>query len=113
MGDNLNAQEYYLKAIELDPKLEAPYSNLVALILEGDIEIREKMDAVVGNSKSDDEKYDALKLERKELFEQCVPILKQLIQINNKNIEAIQTLMNIYVIIEDYEGAKEMKALME
>ena len=32
MGDNLNAQEYYLKAIELDSNLEAPYLNLVALI---------------------------------------------------------------------------------
>jgi tetratricopeptide (TPR) repeat protein len=112
MGENINAQEYYIKAIELDPKLEAPYLNLVALILEGDEEIREKMDAL-GNSRSDNARYDAFKLERKELFEQCVPILKQLIQINNKNTEAIQTLMNIYVIIEDYEGAKEMKALME
>ena len=112
MGDNLNAQEYYLKAIELDSNLEAPYLNLVALILEGEAEIIDKMNSL-GNSRSDNAKYDILKSEREDLYKKCIPILKQLIQINNKNSEAIRTLMNIYGTIGDNDGFKEMKSLME
>ena len=110
MGDNLNAQEYYLKAIELDSNLEAPYLNLVALILEGEAEIIDKMNSL-GNSRSDNAKYDILKSEREDLYKKCIPILKQLIQINNKNSEAIRTLMNIYGTIGDNDGFKEMKSL--
>ena len=112
MGDNLNAQEYYLKAIELDSNLEAPYLNLVALILEGEAEIIDKMNNL-GNSRSDNAKYDILKSEREDLYKKCIPILKQLIQINNKNSEAIRTLMNIYGTIGDNDGFKEMKSLLE
>ena len=112
MGDNKNAQQYYLKAIELDSKLEAPYLSLVALILEGESEIIDKMNSL-GNSRSDNAKYDVLKLEREDLYKKCIPILKELIQINNKNTEAIRTLMNIYGTIGDNEGFKEMKSLIE
>ena len=44
----------------------------------------------------------------------CVPILQKLIEIDPKsNIEAIQTLKNIYATIGDTSGFTEMKTLLE
>ena len=44
----------------------------------------------------------------------CVPILQKLIEIDSKsNIEAIQTLKNIYATVGDNEGVSKMKVLLE
>ena len=45
---------------------------------------------------------------------ECVPILRKLIEIDSKsNIDAIETLKNIYATVGDTEGFSEMKALLE
>ena len=54
--------------------------NLVALILEQEQEIVEQMNSL-GTSAADNAKYDALKTDREELYKECVPILKSLIEI--------------------------------
>ena len=54
----------------------------------------------LGTSRSDNLKYDELKEVRENLYKECVPILQDLISINN-NVEAIRTLMNIYGTIGD------------
>ncbi len=85
--------------------------NLVALILEGEERIVEEMNSL-GTSSADNAKYDALKLDREELYRECVPILKALTELGD-NEDAIKTLMNIYGTLGDNEGYKEMKALLE
>ena len=50
----------------------------------------------LGTSRADNLKYDELKELRENLYKECVPILKDLISINN-NIEAIRTLMKLQV----------------
>ena len=111
LGEKDVALEYYEKSIELDPSNENSYLNLVALILEGEQDIVNEMNSL-GTSRSDNLKYDQLKESRENLYKQCVPILKDLIAINN-NIEAIRTLMNIYGTIGDNTGYMEMKNLLE
>lgn len=111
-GDNVLAREYYEKAIEIDPSMENAYLNLVALILENESKIVEQMNSL-GNSRADNLKYDKLKKERETLYKECVPILKQLIALDDSNLEAVQTLRNIYGTIGDNEGFMEMKAIME
>lgn len=111
-GDNVLAREYYEKAIEIDPSMENAYLNLVALILENESKIVEQMNSL-GNSRADNLKYDKLKKERETLYKECVPILKQLIALDDSNLEAVQTLKNIYGTIGDNEGFMEMKAIME
>ena len=80
--------------LSLDPTNENSYLNLVALILEGEQDIVDQMNSL-GTSRSDNLKYDELKEVRENLYKECVPILQDLISINN-NVEAIRTLMNIY-----------------
>ncbi len=111
LGEKDAARGYYEKAIEIDPNYENAYLNLVALILEGEQTIVEQMNSL-GTSAADNAKYDALKLDREELYKECVPILRSLIGIG-ENENAIKTLMNIYGTLGDNEGYKEMKALLD
>ena len=110
LGDKNSAREYYEKAIDIDPNYQNAYLNLVALILEGEQQIVEEMNSL-GTSSKDNARYDTLKLEREKLYQECVPILKKLIDLE-KNEDAIKTLMNIYGTLGNNEGFKKMKALI-
>ena len=111
LGEKDIAISYYQTSIGLDPSNENSYLNLVALILDGEEDIVSKMNSL-GTSRADNLKYDELKESRENLYKQTVPILKDLIDINN-NIEAIRTLMNIYGTIGDNSGYMDMKNLLE
>ena len=110
LGDKKSARDYYERAIEIDPNYQNAYLNLVALILEGEQNIVEEMNSL-GTSRKDNARYDILKSEREDLYRECVPILKKLIEIE-KDEDAIKTLMNIYGTLGDNQGFKEMKALL-
>ena len=111
LGDSESARNFYEKAIEIDPTYESAYFNLTSLILSGESVIVDEMNSL-GTSRADNARYDTLKSERESLYMECVPFLKNLIEINN-NIEAIKTLMNIYGVIGDNEGYTKMKKLLE
>ena len=111
LGEKESARTYYEKSIELDPTNENSYLNLVAVILEAEQEIVNEMNSL-GTSKSDNLRYDELKITREELYKECVPILKDLIAISN-DIEAIRTLMNIYGTLGDNPGYMELKHLLD
>ena len=110
-GNSDEARSYYEKTIELDPQYESGYLNLVALILEGETSIVEEMNNL-GNSRVDNSRYDILKIERENVYRECVPILEKLIVLN-QDAEAVKTLMNIYGTLGDNEGFKKMKKLLE
>tara|TARA_B100001250_G_scaffold43775_1_gene34460 strand:+ start:3199 stop:4419 length:1221 start_codon:yes stop_codon:yes gene_type:complete len=110
-GNVQDARIYYEKAIEMNPSYESAYLNLVALILEEEPEIVDKMNSL-GTSRADNVKYDVLKKKREDLYRECVPILKKLIEIN-KDEEAIRTLMNIYGTLGNNEGFIEMKKMID
>jgi tetratricopeptide (TPR) repeat protein len=112
LGDKISARSYYEKAIKIDPNYKNAYLNLVALILEGEQKIVEQMNSL-GTSAADNAKYDSLKTQREDLYKECIPILKSLIQIGDNEEDAIKTLMNIYGTLGDNEGFKEMKALLD
>ena len=113
LGEKKDAENYYKKAIELDPKMQNAYLNLVSLILEQENTIVEEMNSL-GTSRAENKKYDQLKLKRESIYMDCIPILLKLIEIDSKsNIEAIETLKNIYATVGDTEGFAEMKELLE
>jgi tetratricopeptide (TPR) repeat protein len=110
-GNKEDASKYYRKTIELDPKFQSGYLNLVTLILQGETAIVEKMNSL-GTSRADNARYDELKLEREQLYSECVPILEKLIGFS-KNQEAIKTLMNIYGTLGNNEGFMKMKGMVD
>ena len=111
LGEVDAAIEYYKKSIELDPSNEDSYLNMVAVILQGEESIVDEMNSL-GTSRSDNIRYDELKKIREDLYLQCVPILKDLVDLN-QNIEAVRTLMNIYGTLGDNQGYMEMKNLRD
>ena len=111
LGEDDAAIEYYKKSIELDPSNEDSYLNMVAVILQGEESIVDEMNSL-GTSRSDNIRYDELKKIREDLYLQCVPILKDLVSLN-QNIEAVRTLMNIYGTLGDNQGYMEMKNLRD
>ena len=108
-GEKEDAIKYYEQAISLKPDYVDAYLNLVSQILEGEKIIIEEMNNL-GTSKSDNLRYDQLKVEREGLYQKCIPYLKNLIEISPENLSALNTLKNIYGVIGDNEGFKQISA---
>ena len=111
-GNREASISYYKKAIELDPTYEATYLNLASVILEGEADIVEEMNAL-GNSAAENRKYDALKQKRESLFLEAVPYLETLVSINPNNADAIITLKNIFGTIGDTANFKKYRDMLE
>ena len=106
------AKEKYTEAIALIPDYVDAYLNLVSVILEDEVKIVEEMNSL-GNSSKDNLRYDELKLEREDLYKECVPLLEELIKVSAENIDALNTLKNIYGVLGNNEGFMQLKAKIE
>ena len=108
-GENDSALEYYKKAIEFKPDYVDAYLNLVAVILDGEQSIVDEMNNL-GTSKKDNLRYDELKVERENLYKECIPFLEKLIEVSPTNIDALNTLKNIYGVLGENEKFKDLSA---
>ena len=108
-GENDSALEYYKKAIEFKPDYVDAYLNLVAVILDGEQSIVDEMNNL-GTSKKDNLRYDELKVERENLYKECIPFLEKLIEVSPTNIDALNTLKNIYGVLGENEKFKDISA---
>ena len=106
------SKEKYQKAIELIPDYVDAYLNLVSIILEDEVAIVEEMNSL-GNSKKDNLRYDELKNDRENLYRECVPLLEELLKVSPENIDALNTLKNIYGVLGENEAFMQIKAKME
>ena len=108
-GESNAAVDYYEKAINFKPDYVDAYLNLVSVILDGEQAIVDEMNSL-GTSKKDNIRYDELKIERENLYKRCVPYLEKLIEVSPTNLDALKTLKNIYSVLGDNEGFKEVSA---
>ncbi|GAA4281794.1 tetratricopeptide repeat protein [Gaetbulibacter aestuarii] len=108
-GEAEQAKTYYEKSIELDPQYINAYINLAVLTLADEKDIIKEMNGL-GNSAADNKRYDELKEKRQDLYKNAVPYLTKAMEIDSENVDAAQTLMNIYSILGETEKYKEMKA---
>ena len=108
-GENDSALEYYKKAIEFKADYVDAYLNLVAVILDGEQSIVDEMNNL-GTSKKDNIRYDELKVERENLYKECIPFLEKLIEVSPTNIDALNTLKNIYGVLGENEKFKDISA---
>ena len=106
------AKSYYLKAVEVDPNYKDSYLNLSALILEQEGPIVEEMNSL-GTSRADNARYDELKIKREDLYRSAVPYLEKYLAIDEKGIDALKTLKNIFGTLGETEKFKEVKAKLE
>jgi tetratricopeptide (TPR) repeat protein len=103
------AKGYYNKAMEIDPNYINAKMNMVALILDEEQGIIDKMNNL-GSSAADDKKYGELKESRQQLYRDAIPYLTETLEIEPDNLSAVKTLMNIYSAIGDEDNYKSMKA---
>jgi len=111
-GNETKAKEYYKKSLALDSKNINTNFNMAALILGKEKSIVEQMNNL-GTSAADNKKYDALQAERNAMYSEAVPFLENILKVDAKNKNAIQTLKGIYSALGNTAKYKEMKALLE
>lgn len=111
-GDAVSAKKYYEKSIALDPEYADAHNNMAVLILQGEQELIEKMNAL-GTSSADNKKYDDYKAQRTQLYKDAIPYLEKTLSIRPKNLEAAKTLMNIYSALGETAKFKDMKAKVD
>jgi len=111
-GDLESAKMYYNKAISVDPNYTRAYLNMVTIIFK-ELKIVEQKMNKLGNSIADYNKYDAFKVDLNDLYMIAIPYLNSALKIEPENINAAQTLRNIYSAIGDVENYKLMKEKVE
>ena len=111
-GEKEAAMKYYEKAIALNPSYTDAYNNMAVLILAEEGAIVEEMNSL-GNSSADNKRYDELRAKRTTIFESAIPYLETTLRLKPKDIQAAQTLMNIYRGSGQTDKYKAMKAKIE
>jgi tetratricopeptide (TPR) repeat protein len=107
-GDVEGAKKYYNKSIELDPKYINAQINMAALILGGEEALIEEMNGL-GSSAADDKRYDELKEMRQQVYKDAIPYLESALEIDENNVQAAKTLMNIYSVTGEDDKFKVLK----
>ena len=108
LGLKDEAIAYYNKAISLNPNNAGAKINIAVLILGGEAELNEKMNAL-GTSNADYAKYDEYKEQKNDLYRQAVPYLESALDSRADNIEIVRTLKGIYSQLGEDEKFKLMK----
>lgn len=105
----LDAEGYYLKTIQLDPKYKNAYINLTVLKLDGEAEIVKDMNKL-GMSDADMKKYNALKAKRENMYKSAIPYLEKAFELMPTDKDIKTTLLNMYNALDMTEKAKALKA---
>jgi tetratricopeptide (TPR) repeat protein len=109
--NSIDAEKYYKKAIEINPKYSNAYLNLAILKLDKEGKIVEEMNKL-GNSAKDNKRYDELKIQREQVFKDALPYLEKVVELSPDNKDAKQTLLNVYTSLDMNDKYKALKATM-
>ncbi len=106
-----NLKEYdkaiisYEKAIAIDSVYFDPIFNLGALYFNKGVEMNN-----ASNDIKDNKEYNAAREEAKKVFRQAQPYLEKAHRLDPKDLSAITSLKQLYVLLGEYEKSKAMKA---
>lgn len=107
---NINdAENFYLKAITLNPQYINAYINLSFLKLDEGETINEEMNKL-GTSPGEMKKYDDLKAKRDSIYKKTIPYLQKAIEINPEDEDVSKSLLSVYNALEMTAEYKELKA---
>lgn len=101
------AVKYFKKALAINPDYKNANLMLASSMLIKDGEIVKKMNDL---SPSDMNGYTKLENERKELFKEILPFLEKA-DTQNRNVDTVRLLMNIYETLENETKASEYRTL--
>lgn len=108
LGDTESAVEYYEKAIELDEDNVDAYLYIAVSILNKEQPIVEQINKL-GHSAADNKKFEELTKKRTKYYIEALPYIEKIIELDDTNVEATRTLMNIYFQLGEDEKAEKMR----
>lgn len=111
-GNSEEARAAYLKAVELSPTYINAYLNLSTSFVNEGNNLIDEMNKL-GNSKKDIARYDVLKAQKQNFFEQAAATLESGLIANDVNLDLLGQLKNIYGAIGDNENYLRVKKLLE
>jgi tetratricopeptide (TPR) repeat protein len=88
------AEKYFKRAVEIDPKYVNAYINLTAIGLQGDQPIVDQMNKL-GTSPADNKKYASLKAQREALFKSVLPFLERAYAVAPDNADVIDNYISV------------------
>lgn len=97
-GNIEEAKKYYSKVLELDPAYINASTNIAALILAEETAVIEEMNSL-GSSVADNKRYDQLKQKRADIYNEAIPYLEKVLEVDEDNIDVAKTLKGIYSAI--------------
>jgi tetratricopeptide (TPR) repeat protein len=106
-GQLENAENDYVKAIELEPSSFGSNYNLGALFFNKAVELNNS-----ANSTSDDKKYKSLKTQANIYFDKGLPYLESAYLINPKDKNTLLSLKQLYYMKGDYKKSDEIKRVI-
>nr|WP_315215941.1 tetratricopeptide repeat protein [uncultured Flavobacterium sp.] len=109
--NNVDAEKYYLRAIQIKPDYVNAYLNLAILKLDADKKLFDEIQKL-GNSEKDNKRYEVLKRQREVVFKDALPFLEKATELDSANKEVKSTLLSVYRALEMTEKAKALKAKM-
>jgi Flp pilus assembly protein TadD len=112
LGLKEEAIKYYNKAIELNPENPGALINTAVLILDGEKQYNEQMNAL-GTSKADYARYDQLKEEKNEMYRSAAPYLESALKYRKDDVDIMNTLKGIYGQLGEDSKVKEMSKALE
>ena len=104
-----DAENYYKRVVEIDPKYINGYINLAAMKLENEKAIIDQMNKL-GTSENDNKRYDQLKKKREDLFRSTIPYLEKAVELDSSNSDVVKTLLGVYSALEMTAEYKALKA---
>jgi len=107
--NDVEAENFYLKTITLNPHYINAYINLSFLKLEEISAIDDAMNKL-GTSPSEMKKYDALKTKRDGIYKKTIPYLQKALEINPEDEDISKSLLSVYSALEMTAEYKELKA---
>ncbi|PKH69041.1 hypothetical protein CXF59_01885 [Flavobacterium sp. ALD4] len=110
--DVVNAEKYYARTMEINPQYVNAYINMAALKLEAENALIAQMNKL-GNSDKDMKRYAVLKIERQNIFKSVIPYLEKAMEVDPKNADVANTLLNVYSALEMTAQKKALEAKMK
>ncbi len=107
-----DAEAYYTKALDFDPKYFDALYSLGALNYNKAAAISSEM-KTLGMGKADQKRFDELDVEMKKLFDVALPFFERAEAVNNADFSTLTALKEIYAKKGDFAKSSEYKKRVE
>jgi tetratricopeptide (TPR) repeat protein len=108
-GKLAEAENYYKKAIQLDPNYFNAYLNISELKLRADKDLVDAMKKL-GTSTADNKKFDELRAKQNANYSEIMPYLEKAVELKPDNEAAKKTLLGVYQALDLTDKYKALKA---